>query len=160
MSKYSYSHDEEHYHGEFDSPEEALAESGEDAAFVGENRPPTPPEDFWRAEDWLEHVSVQDDYSVYAADGWDESTRKQRAELEGEVRKVLAAWLDRHDLRPKFWLVDNVKRYHGKQPAAQPQKGENMGPLPDFDPTPAIFFAGIIGVPFVLFLCRWLWFNL
>lgn len=111
MTKYSYSHDDEHFHGEYDTPEEAFAMSNEDSAYVGENVAPTQPEDFWRAYDWLEHVSCQDEYSMDAAEGWDDSTKEQLSELETEVRKVMAAWLDRHGLRPKFWIVENVKRY-------------------------------------------------
>lgn len=94
---------------DFPTKEEAIAEGralypGE-TFYVGQIEAPTPPEDLWRAEDWLEHVSVQDAYCGEHAEDWDDSTEGQRKELEEEVSKVMAAWLDRHDLRPKFWNV-------------------------------------------------------
>ena len=111
--RFSYSHDEENYHGEFATREEALAEgraSGRVDATVwtGRSVPPTQPEEWWEAEDWLELVSCQDSYSLDCADGWDESTKEQRRELESLVRPIMAAWLDRHGLRPRFWLVEDV----------------------------------------------------
>lgn len=45
------------------------------------------------------------------ADGWYRSTTAQREELEREVRAVMAAWLDRHDLRPKFWNADEIEEH-------------------------------------------------
>lgn len=109
---FSYSRDESRFHGSFDTREEAVAEAldGYEEGWVGENEPPPQPEYLWDAEDWLEHVSCQDEYGSDAAEGWDDSTKEQRAELEIEVRKVMAAWLDKYDLRPKFWTVVNTER--------------------------------------------------
>ena len=110
---YCYSHDEETFHGDFPTYEAAVeagrSDAGDRPVFVGEAVPPTQPEDWWNAEDWLEHVSVQDEYSGDWAEDWDNSTKEQREELEREVRAVMAAWLDRHDLRPKFFNVSGVK---------------------------------------------------
>lgn len=115
--RYSWSTDEERYYGDFATVEEALEEADQegreegDAVFVGEQRLPDQPEDFWRADDWLEHVSEQDDYCAEVSEDWEQSTKEQRSELESEVRKVLAAWLDKHSLRPKFWLITDARKY-------------------------------------------------
>lgn len=65
---------------------------------------------------WLETVSVSEEYSLECAEGWDRSTLLQRDELESEVAPILAAWLDRHKLRPKFFVVKypNEFRRDGK----------------------------------------------
>lgn len=117
MPEYSYSTDGEHYHGTFASIEDALDEafaSSDDPnerIFVGECVAPTQPETYWDAADWLEHVSCQDEYSCDWSEDWGESTNEQRIELETEVRQVMAAWLDRHGLRPRFWSINNDKQY-------------------------------------------------
>ena len=113
--KWSYSFDEETFHGsEIESVEGAIAEAlsesehGDGRRFwIGQCESPIQPEDMWNAADWLEHVSVQDDYSGDWAEDWDRSTKEQRKELEAEVRAVLAAWLDRHKLRPTHFKIDN-----------------------------------------------------
>lgn len=114
--RYSWSVNEEHYHGDFatveDAIEEAAAEEPDaEAVFVGEKDSPIQPEDWWNADDWLEHVSCQDEYSGEFAEDWDNSTKEQQSELEAEVRKVMATWLDRHNLRPGFWLIRKAKKY-------------------------------------------------
>lgn len=116
MPKYCWSTDGEIYHGEFETPEEALGEAsdtnpGRKSFYVGETCPPTQPELLWRAYDWLGYVSCHDEYSGEWAEDWDQSTPEQRDELEAEVRPILAAWLDRHGLRPKFFTVSNEVRY-------------------------------------------------
>lgn len=112
---YSWSHNEEQYFGDFATIEDALDaaedEGHEEVVWVGECKPPTQPEVWWNAEDWLEHVSCQDEYGGEHAEDWDGSTKEQREELETEVRKVMAMWLDRHKLRPSFWNIKRAKRY-------------------------------------------------
>lgn len=78
--------------------------------YIGKLVPPSPPEDRFGAEGWLDDVSCQDDYSGDHAEDWDASTREQREELETEVRRVMAAWLDRHGLRPAFRNVLETER--------------------------------------------------
>lgn len=105
------SSDGENYGGStFPTKEEAIA-AGKDlyegaSFYLGQIRKPIPPEHFFSADIWLEHVSVQEDYSGEHAEDWDGSTKEEREELETEVRKVMAAWLDKYDLRPTFWNVD------------------------------------------------------
>lgn len=115
-TKYSFSRNEEIYEGTFDSLEavcdEAAANLGVGATFwVGEQQSPMPPENLWDAELWLEHVACQDDYSGECAEDWGRATKMQRQELEDQIRPILAAWLDRHRLRPNFWTIANPRRF-------------------------------------------------
>jgi len=114
-SAWAISSDSENYnHADFKSKEEAIAEGlifyGGEPFYVGELEEPTPPEDLFDCGDWLEHVSCQEDYEGDHAEGWDSSTKEQREELNQEVRQVLSAWLDRHNLRPSFWNIPNGER--------------------------------------------------
>lgn len=112
---FAISTDEENFIGTYGTIEEAIDEAVNGYAYekfwIGECVPPTQPEDLWSAEDWLEHVSVQDDYAGEWAEDWDGSTGEQRKELEQTVRKAMAEWLDRHELRPRHFNVANVVRY-------------------------------------------------
>lgn len=117
---FSYSLNGELYTGRFETKEEAayeaknaIEESGleQETFTVGEADSPVAPESFWDAEQWIEHVACQDDYSHDAADDWDESTKEQREELEAKVRPILAEWLDRHKLRPTFAVIRDYINY-------------------------------------------------
>jgi hypothetical protein len=119
---YAVSTDQEHYNGSFGSIEEAIAESLSLGVFwVGECTPPTQPEHYFDASDWLETVSCQDEYCGDYAEGWDIATKEQRRELDEEVQKVMAAWLDRHDLRPKFFVVHDPIKYIVVDGVAEPE---------------------------------------
>jgi hypothetical protein len=116
VDRYSYSHNEENYYGSYATREEAIAEASADLDkgdrfWTALNSPPTQPEAFWQAEDWLEHVSCQDEYGCDWSMDWESSTAEQRAELEAEVRPVMAAWLERHGLRPRFWSAEEVQMH-------------------------------------------------
>lgn len=108
--KWSISTDEENYHGTFDTAEEAIEEGKQYGGtfWVGQCTDPMPPEEIWDAGDWLEQVRCHDDYSGDWAEGAVSPNKEQCRELEGEVRKVMAAWLDRHGLRPTHWNIDHV----------------------------------------------------
>lgn len=113
---FCYSTDGEDFFGEFERQSDAigaaLKETKDGELFwIAENRIPIQPEDWWCAEDWLEHVSVQDDYAGDLASSWDMSSEKQRQELEELIRSVLRDWLDRHGLRPTHYCVDDATRY-------------------------------------------------
>jgi hypothetical protein len=117
MSRYSYSTNEENYYGDFSTIREACDEAAASAGvgshfWVGENVPPPDPENSFSISDWLEQVSCQDEYCGDWAAGWDKSTKEQRIELETAVREMVAAWLDRHDLRPKFFNIENPRRFY------------------------------------------------
>ena len=113
--KYAYSHCQEDYHGQFDTPEEAAAAGFDDAdsdhCWVGECHPPTQPEDHIDADLLIEHVSCQDEYNCDWSSDWYAGTSDQEQELTRELRSVFAAWLDRHSLRPGFYMIENAKRY-------------------------------------------------
>jgi len=115
--KYSYSTNEENYYGQFDTIEECIAEviasyDDDQVFWVGENHPPTQPEELFDCEGWLDRISECDEeYCNEWAQGWNRSTREHREELNELVKPILAAWLDRHDLRPKFWNIGAVTEY-------------------------------------------------
>lgn len=106
----------ENYHGRFTSKEEAIADYKASmqgwygTVHVGSCVPPPQPEDLWDADDWLDCVSRHEAYSLDCADDWDKGiTREQKRELEAEVRVVMARWLDRHQLRPDFFLIEDAE---------------------------------------------------
>lgn len=113
--KFAISTDEEYFYGEYESIEDAVQEAthghGYEVFFVGECIAPRQPEEYWDAEDWLEHVSCQDVYGSDCAEDWDDSSQEDREELEEEVRQVMAEWLDRKKLRPKFFVIDDPIKY-------------------------------------------------
>lgn len=109
--KWSISQDEENYHGQFDTLEEAITEGIQYGTFfVGQCVAPTPPEELFDGEvilHWLEYqVREHDDYAGEWADGAVDASREQRSELADEMRPLIAAWLDRHALRPTHWNID------------------------------------------------------
>jgi len=100
----------ESFTGAFKTCEEAKAEGhaialecGRDSFWVGESASPPPPEHSWYADEWLEYLSEWTE-----DEDWDKSTKEQREELESEVRALMSKWLDKYDLRPKFFVVENV----------------------------------------------------
>lgn len=127
--KYSYSIDDgESFFGAYDS-RGAAAEGARDcleleetktagqSVLTARNVAPPPPESFWDAESWLEQVSMQDEY-CFLDDHWfydllglgEKEARALTDELEKEVRAVMAAWLDRHDLRPTHFIAADVEK--------------------------------------------------
>lgn len=129
---YSFSYDEENYQQEFDSIEDACKEAAscdpeEHACFwVGEVVPPPAPEDFFDVDDWIDRVQDQDEYCGDWADHWCDATKEQLEEANRAVRSALAAWLDRHGLRPTFFNVEHAKEFliigDGKYEAVQPKE--------------------------------------
>ena len=105
---WSLSQNGETYFGRFETKQAAIDEGHADGKYpfwVGECEPPSQPETFWHAEDWIEHVCCQDEYNTEWAEDWDKSTREQREELEGEVRALMADWLDHYNLRPRHFNI-------------------------------------------------------
>jgi len=109
--KWGYSYDGENYCGFFDTREEAIAEGGFDGRtiWVGQFRAPEC-EEYLDAEDLLDKVLCQDDYCGDWEGDAISPTKEQKAELTTEIRALFGRWLDRHDLRPKFGLVDNAEK--------------------------------------------------
>ena len=122
---FAISTNEERYDGQYktlkDAVDEAMNGYGYEVFWVGECVAPTQPEDWWEASDWLEHVHVQDEYCGEWAEDWNQSTKQQRHELEDQVRKVMADWLDRHKLRPTFFNIANPVKYVVSDGVAEPQ---------------------------------------
>lgn len=108
--KWGYTTDGIIYTGIFDSAEEAAAEYGSpgETVDVGRYRDPVPPEEYLDADLVIEHVLVQDEYEGEWAEGTLEASDKQLDELTADLRRVFAAWIDRHDLRPIFVIVDKA----------------------------------------------------
>lgn len=112
--KWAYSFDEENYSSSvFASRAEVVAElqDCDRAVWIGQCKPVDPPELFftsWSVEEWLKSVLEQDEYSIEAAEGSLNATRDQTTELAEEIRPIISAWLDRHGLRPRFYLIDEA----------------------------------------------------
>lgn len=110
---YAYSLDEEMYHGGYGSPEEAAHECFEcddDAETCHVGRCVTPdPVDYLDAEILIDNIQCQDDFAGEWAENWPGEAKEQRDELTAEFKKVFAAWLDRHNLRPRFFNVVDVQ---------------------------------------------------
>ncbi len=110
--KWAISTDGESYQHQFDTIEDAIAEGKHHGRrfFVGKCVAPEPPEnlfDRWSVDRWIDsEVREHEDYSgEWAADAIP-ATREQQNELAEQIRPVIAAWLDRHKLRPTFWNID------------------------------------------------------
>lgn len=113
--QYSYSTNEERYHGDFPTPEaaadEGFAENEEaDVIFVGENRIPMP-EDCIDGNDVIESVQNHEDFLTEFAEDWHGVSKERREELTNAIRKTFGEWIDKHGLRPTFFTVDNVKEF-------------------------------------------------
>lgn len=112
--KWSYSTDEETYHGLFDTKEIAAAElmaaTNGEGGYVGQCRKPTPPWEIIDAARILEDVNELEDYGVEVAEGWDRSSREQMDELTALLQATAREWFERHDLMPRFWIVDAAER--------------------------------------------------
>lgn len=110
--KWSLSTNGENYHHQFDTRDEAIGEGNSYGGtfYIGQCVSPTPPEDLfdgWSVESWLENsVWEHDDYAGEWAEDAVHPTSTQRDDLAEQIRPVIAAWLDRHNLRPKFWNID------------------------------------------------------
>ena len=90
--------------------EEGLATYPDEEFYIGRCVPPTSPEIYWHADDFLEHAAVQDDYMHDAAEDFGNANSEQTRELEDIVRPIMADWLKRHGLEPNhFCIVDDEK---------------------------------------------------
>ena len=94
---------------------------------VGIFRTPEPPEELicgdhiFDALCELEH----EDYMMECAEGWLDNTPKlARDNLESVIRKAVGEWLDRHNLRPTWFVVE---RYWTVTAGQIRQKAREMG---------------------------------
>jgi hypothetical protein len=123
--KYAYSTNEEFYHGEFSTPEQAAAEAfAEDPDLISYHvglcvKPK--PEDYIDSQDILHRITEQaeDQFGGEWAESWCEMIcalpREKYEELNDALGKVMAEWLGRHGLRPTFYNIEKSKRV--KNPA-------------------------------------------
>ncbi len=109
VGKWSYSTDEETYHGNFDSREEAIAEmSGYEKFWTGQIVDPTDPEDYLDADLLLEHIQCQDDYSLDVAEDCLYCTKEDREDLTQAIRETFRQWMIRRGVTLGFWLIDQT----------------------------------------------------
>lgn len=105
VGNWGYSSDGEIYFGNFATADEAIADGG-DPAFVGQYIEPTDPSTYLDADLLIDHAACQDEYCGEYAEGWPCATKEQEDDLTAEVQRVFGEWMDRHDLRPWWKIVD------------------------------------------------------
>ena len=104
------------YSGGFDTFDAAVEEglaTFQDHFWVGKVTQPTPPEKFFTREQiihWVETVDQGEDYTGDWVEDWYKGTKEQETELVDQLREVISAWLDKHNLRPKHFVVEVPKR--------------------------------------------------
>lgn len=112
--KWAYSTDGDQYVGEFEhwheAASEGLDESSGDVVWVGRCEPPTDPENYIDADFLMDHIRCQDEYNHEWAEDWPGATQAQMDELTDAVRHVIAEWIDRHGLAPKFFSIPDPIR--------------------------------------------------
>ena len=115
--KWCYSHDEEHFYGDFDTKEEAieeaiyaLDETGADFAMI------------WVGEeaDISIHLCAHVVLDQLAEDAYEEAgehaekflqhvEKEHEEELEKELNQVIKTWMKKHKYEPTFYTVKNVE---------------------------------------------------
>ena len=110
--KWGYTHNGENYYGTFDTPEDAAAEAdAEEGATVEVGRFRAPEVlAFVDAESVIERILCQDEYSGDWADNAIPYTNEQCDELTTMLQDAVRNWLDKHDLWPKFGLVEETRK--------------------------------------------------
>jgi len=117
---YSFSRNEENYHGEFETREGAIEKAkaeGLKRFWTGENVTPDPL-DYIDGCDIVENIVCQDEFSGDWAEGWPMTTKEQDEELTEMLRAAFKAWMDKHGLHPTFWNVENVQEHAVENTAA------------------------------------------
>ena len=51
----------------------------------------------------------EDDLQIEQAADWPQATAEQKADLTSSLKSCFHAWLQRHNLQPDFWVVDDVQ---------------------------------------------------
>lgn len=114
--KYAYSTDEERYHGEFDTPQqaadEAFAMGDYDVVFVAEIKTPVDPWDCIDGSDVIEEAQCHEDYASEFAEDWPGESSEQRDELTEAIRKVFREWIEKHQLMPWHFKCENPVKFY------------------------------------------------
>jgi hypothetical protein len=114
---YSYSSDEEHYTGNFNTIEDACRAGASEVCagghfWVGICVPPPSPETMWNANDWRADIADCDEYhGDWAAEWFDSMDCVTLTEFQSAVRVFMRQWLQEHDLLPKFFNVEQARKY-------------------------------------------------
>jgi len=108
--KWGYTHSDEHYHGAFDSAEQAAAEGGSpgDSVQVGQYREPAP---FSEAVDvdirnLIESAYTHDDWCGDWAAPQIAPSKEQCNDLEVAIRECVKQWTERHGMTLSFGVVE------------------------------------------------------
>lgn len=104
-------YDPEEYGTIEDAVTSAVNEYAYSSFYVGKKEKPVTQESIWTPEDWFEKIHEHEDYSDYYGEIRVHPTAEQKAQLALQVRYVMQAWLDQHNLRPAFFIVPNPFEY-------------------------------------------------
>lgn len=126
------------YSGSFETFAEAIEEglaTFDDHFWIGKVIPPKPPEKFFTREQivhWIETVHEHEDYMGDWAENWYRGTKDQETELVEQLREVIAAWLYKHKLQPKHFVVEAPKRIDCETPPTRriDSEGRDVTDLP------------------------------
>ena len=121
---YSYSTDEEHYEGQYDSPEDAAADAFDEypereEVWVGEIVPPLPPESFLCVADLMDTIQESEEYENEYGDNWHSATPDQLEELEKSLRHTFTTWLLKYKQRPTFFTIRRAKCFKNPNPTQE-----------------------------------------
>lgn len=137
---YSYSYDEETYHGQFDTPEAAALDvfidnPGREEIWVGENKHVTA-HDFIDADDVLNEAAMRADENCgECAEDWLSGIGRDKAK-RAELEKLIGDWLQENE-PPHFWTIENARKITraeivaagllAEQPNAEPSRPREAG---------------------------------
>ena len=110
--KWGYTHNGEFFNGSFDTPEDAAQEGAleeGETVTVGRFRAPEVLA-FVDAESVIERILCQDEYSGDWAENAIPYTNEQGDELTAMLQDAVRKWLDKHDLWPKFGIVEEERK--------------------------------------------------
>ncbi len=125
--KISYSFDNVHYHGTYDTEEEALAEALAENSILEKHDPGTVHDEVYIGDceffqpslygsgwDIIESIRYQVDdegFGEYADEYLNIDDKAVIEELEIEIEKVFRDWIERHGLQPTFFKVSGYDIY-------------------------------------------------
>jgi hypothetical protein len=125
MPEYAYSTNDEDFTGGFSSPENALQEGfhenqddPEIDITVGKCVPP-PCSELLDADLLLEHIVCQDQYQgEWAESALDGISKEAKQELTDNLRALFESWLNKHDLHPTFFVIEETETWSRERAVA------------------------------------------
>ena len=123
VERWAWSEHEDGYWNVCDSREEAIEEGrevlGGGSFYIGRRSPPAQPEQILDLDmrDVLDRTADDCGHEDWCIEGceWPLPSRELFHALNADVRNVLAAWLDKHDLRPKWFVIADAERINGTE---------------------------------------------